>query len=307
MTEPDNGKGTDAARQQFLDYLSTHRLPVRDTEVRSAVETRLNFALIGHAPNSGRWFDPVDDLVIGVTLRGSGSRITRDAGRGKVEFACISGGIVATPPGCPSYWRFDGSPDVLYLSVSASVLPSLIGGDGDHEKLTARLGRYPIFDELIAILAKRLWRVASREEERFPESLVLNGVGTILDLLQGATEAQFDQVQKKTSPLSPAQLRKVNEMMERPGSRVTVGELAREINLSPDHFTRAFKLATGQTPYRMASEIRIGEAKRLLLESSQPITQIAFDLGFSSSAHFSNRFRTLTGMSPSRWRHIQQS
>lgn len=302
MAAAENEKGKDAVDARFLDYLSSRRLPVRGAEIHSSAEAGLNMALIGHAPNSGRWFDPVDDLVIGVTLRGSGSRITRDAGQGKVEFACISGGILATPPGRPSYWRFDGSPDVLYLSVSASALPALMGDDGDHERLTAGLGRYPSFDEVIANLARRLWEVAGHDDERFPASLARNGIGTILALLQGAAGAQVDQGSKKTSPLSPPQLRKVQALMARPGARVTVGDLAREVNLSSDHFMQAFKAATGHSPYRMASEMRIGEAKRLLLETSQSMTQIALELGFSSSAHFSNRFNELAGTSPTRWR-----
>lgn len=90
--------------------------------------------------------------------------------------------------------------------------------------------------------------------------------------------------------------------MARPGPRMTVSDLAREVNLSSDHFMQAFKAATGHSPYRMASEMRIGEAKRLLLETNRSMTQIALELGFSSSAHFSNRFSELAGMSPTRWR-----
>lgn len=298
----ETGEGKDAVDGRFLDYLSSRSLPVRGAEIHSSAEAGLSMALIGHAPNSGCWFDPIDDLVIGVTLRGSGSRITRDAGQGKVEFACISGGILATPPGRPSYWRFDGSPDVLYLSVSASALPALMGDGGDHERLTRDLGRYPSFDEVIANLARRLWEIAERDDERFPASLARNGIGTILALLQGTAGGQADQGPKKTSPLSPPQLRKVQVLMARPGPRVTVDDLAREVNLSSDHFMQAFKAATGHSPYRMASEMRIGEAKRLLLETNRTMTQIALDLGFSSSAHFSNRFNELAGMSPSRWR-----
>lgn len=306
MAEAGSSNGSDAAGQRFLDYLSAHRLPVCDAEIHSDVEPWLNLALIEHAPNSGRWFDPVDDLVIGVTRRGSGARITRDAGRGKVEFACLSGGIIATPPGRSSFWRFDGSPEVLYLSVSATALPILIGGDGDQDRFLAGLGRYPVFDSAIGVLANRLWKVKSGVDNQFPSSLAQNGIGTILALLQGASCAQADLGTRKTSALSQTKLRKVQALMAQPGARVTVSDLAREVSMSPDHFMRAFKVATGQSPYRMASEIRVGEAKRLLAETRLPLTQIALELGFSSSAHFSNRFAELTGVAPSLWRKTNQ-
>ena len=43
-------------------------------------------------------------------------------------------------------------------------------------------------------------------------------------------------------------------------------------------------------------------AKALLRESGLSITELALELGFSSPAHFSSRFRQLTGLTPSDWR-----
>jgi AraC family transcriptional regulator len=48
--------------------------------------------------------------------------------------------------------------------------------------------------------------------------------------------------------------------------------------------------------------MRIERAKDMLSYGSVPITGIALELGFGSSAHFATVFRKLTGTSPSIWR-----
>ncbi len=47
---------------------------------------------------------------------------------------------------------------------------------------------------------------------------------------------------------------------------------------------------------------RIAEAQRRLLDSDDPLTAVALDVGFSSLQHFSHQFRLTTGEAPSAWR-----
>jgi AraC family transcriptional regulator len=81
-----------------------------------------------------------------------------------------------------------------------------------------------------------------------------------------------------------------------------VSALAADLDLSVDHFIRAFKRQTGYSPHGLASHLSVEEAKLLLRETRRSITDIAMELGYSSPAHFSARFRQLAGMSPTEWR-----
>jgi AraC-like DNA-binding protein len=47
------------------------------------------------------------------------------------------------------------------------------------------------------------------------------------------------------------------------------------------------------------SALKLAEARKLLVETSLPVSTIAAELGFPSSQHFATRFRKLTGQSPS--------
>jgi AraC family transcriptional regulator len=78
--------------------------------------------------------------------------------------------------------------------------------------------------------------------------------------------------------------------------------LAQSVNLSPFHFLRIFKRETGVTPYRFLLQTRIRNAIEFLRDTSQPVTDIAFDVGFGDLSNFVNAFRREVGCSPREYR-----
>jgi len=83
---------------------------------------------------------------------------------------------------------------------------------------------------------------------------------------------------------------------------LTLAEMAAVADLSPFHFLRVFKAATGQTPYRFLTKVRVDRARRHLARSELSITEIAHLCGFASPARLTAAFRSETGMSPSGYR-----
>ncbi len=87
------------------------------------------------------------------------------------------------------------------------------------------------------------------------------------------------------------------------GDPPTLAQMAARVRLSPAHFTVAFKREVGQTPLEHLTLLRIEEgARRLADEPREAITEIALDLGFSTSQYFSFVFRRVKGCSPRQWR-----
>ena len=83
---------------------------------------------------------------------------------------------------------------------------------------------------------------------------------------------------------------------------ITVSKLASLGYVSLSGFNRRFKKETGITPIEYLIEIRIKHSKTMLIRKNIPVTEIAMRCGFGSSAHFSDCFRTRTGISPSEYR-----
>jgi AraC family transcriptional regulator len=78
--------------------------------------------------------------------------------------------------------------------------------------------------------------------------------------------------------------------------------LATLVRLSACHFARAFKASFGIMPSTYVMRERVKRAKNLMLETHDPISQIALDCGFADQAHLSKRFRLHVGDTPHHWR-----
>lgn len=83
---------------------------------------------------------------------------------------------------------------------------------------------------------------------------------------------------------------------------VRIEELAGLARLSTSHFSRAFKISFGETPYAFVIGKRLRRAQMLMLSTDEPLSRIALDCGLSDQAHLSNLFRKFMGTAPNAWR-----
>jgi AraC family transcriptional regulator len=100
--------------------------------------------------------------------------------------------------------------------------------------------------------------------------------------------------------LDQRRARRVMEFVEAYlGGPLTLTSLARSAALSPFHFARAFKRATGWAPHQFVTIRRVERARRLLLGTRDSVESIAAAVGFSNLSHFRRLFRAHTGILPS--------
>ncbi|SEH03163.1 AraC family transcriptional regulator [Nonomuraea solani] len=113
---------------------------------------------------------------------------------------------------------------------------------------------------------------------------------------------------RRTAPRTPtredARVRAAVAMMrERLADPVTLADIAGEVHLSVFHLVRVFKEATGVTPHRFLTRLRIEEAKRLLRDTDLAIAQVAPRCGFAGPGALSAAFLRHTGTRPSAYRN----
>ncbi|MDO3412236.1 AraC family transcriptional regulator [Saccharibacillus sp. CPCC 101409] len=77
-----------------------------------------------------------------------------------------------------------------------------------------------------------------------------------------------------------------------------VEELARLVNLGVSSLHRQFKEVTAMSPIQFQKQLRLQEARRLLLSESSDIASIAFRVGYESQSQFSREYSRLFGSSP---------
>jgi AraC family transcriptional regulator len=83
---------------------------------------------------------------------------------------------------------------------------------------------------------------------------------------------------------------------------LALSDLAAEACLSPFHFSRLFKEATGSSPQRYVTDRRVEAAKTALGSAENSLIDIALNQGFGSLDNFIRVFRKATGETPARYR-----
>jgi AraC family transcriptional regulator len=108
--------------------------------------------------------------------------------------------------------------------------------------------------------------------------------------------------------LGPAQRLRIEQaralLASSPANRWHIAGLARALGCSPFHLARQFRAATGETISRYVLRLRLAVALERLADGERNLAALALELGFTHHSHFSARFRTAFGITPSDAREI---
>ncbi|MEM7593741.1 MAG: AraC family transcriptional regulator [Cyanobacteria bacterium P01_A01_bin.83] len=85
---------------------------------------------------------------------------------------------------------------------------------------------------------------------------------------------------------------------------IKLSEIAELLDMSQYYFCRLFRESTGVSPYRYIIQQRIDRAKKLIENSKRPLSDIAFECGFSSQSQMTQHFRKLVGVTPKKYRDL---
>ena len=137
-----------------------------------------------------------------------------------------------------------------------------------------------------------------------PSEIYVQGIAQALaiHLVRAYGDDNLD-VPRRRGSLPAFKLQRVARLMEAGlADRFRLQALASEVGLSPFHFSRVFKQSTGYSPSEYFIQLKITEARRLLMETEKSIVEIAPDLGYSSPSHFSQVFKKAVGVRPREYR-----
>ncbi len=110
-----------------------------------------------------------------------------------------------------------------------------------------------------------------------------------------AADSDVSEVAREGDQRFDSLIRYINENLHK---NLTNEMLAQMYFAHPNHFIRAFKEKTGQTPARYIRIKKLEKAKWLIERTELSITEVAAEIGITDPAHFSRLFRDRYGMSP---------
>jgi two-component system response regulator YesN len=161
---------------------------------------------------------------------------------------------------------------------------------------------------LVSSLFQKEYYFGNREEmERDFEKKVFlcSNVDNIFQLLEAYCIRDLDEScsrinQKKIKPINQAKQYIQEHYME----PLTLEELGDVVGFSGSYFSTVFRKETGKTFLEYLTEIRIEEAKQILIETSLTIESVSQEIGMNDYKRFSKIFRKQTGITPKEYRNL---
>ena len=133
-----------------------------------------------------------------------------------------------------------------------------------------------------------------------------DGYAELCDVLMRGCIIEIAREYKKSGEIGPKEritaLRE--ELIAHPEKDRTLNEMAEFCGYSQSRFSALYKEFFGESPMKDLLNIRINKAKRLLIYSSMPISEIAEEVGFSTVFHFSKFFKKSVGITPTEYKKM---
>ncbi|MBD3321876.1 MAG: helix-turn-helix domain-containing protein [Chitinivibrionales bacterium] len=251
--------------------------------------SRAQIGVIGYITEKREWFTMAfDSFNFSIILQGNGS-FTMDGRRWKVSAPCV---LTQWPGVHVSYGPLPVWEE-LYFIYRKRYVPRLCEcGFAQREKPVWYLNN----DLELRQAIHRLGELFDRTGEYATADKIDRQCESII--LESLAGEQVD---------SPEESRKVIETIrllleQQCECRHNFNALALEHGYSPSNLRRYWNMYVGIAPHQYVLRARIQRACKLLLETAQPIKQIAADVGFEDTLYFYRRFKQLTGRTAGAYR-----
>lgn len=241
---------------------------------------------------------PVRDFLIVAYRRGNvDMRRTFDGRLSREQLG--PGDISLLTRAVETHWQWQENIEVLHLHLTRELVASVCEQmyDREIEQVTLR-DELRADDPLIHRLA--LMVAAEAESDAYGSRLLVESLGCQLavHLLRRHADVRFREYHAGGA-LSPAMLRQVETYVRaRLSEQMSLRDLAGSVALSPYHFARRFREATGTSPHDYVLTQRIDAAQRMLRRTQVPLRDVAAACGFSDQSHLTRVFRKRLGVTP---------
>jgi AraC family transcriptional regulator len=215
-----------------------------------------------------------------------------------------AGSILLVPAGSAAFWRWSGRKDSLHVYLQPSLVERVAAEAFDLDG--ARLSIPPLDGVQLPQLRAAMQAVN--------DELTAEGVGGSLAAESLANLLAVQLIRYVRSPrrldrrrdgaLPQGRLRAVVDYIESHlDSGPTLEQMAAIAQVSPYHFARQFKAATGLPPHQYVIARRVERAQQLLRQDGDAsLAEVAARAGFSDQSQFSRHFKRLLGVTPGQFR-----
>ena len=112
--------------------------------------------------------------------------------------------------------------------------------------------------------------------------------------------SQITLQQNQAEPSAVSRARKIIDLQSQ--DEVSLGQVAKLVNVSANYFSELFHKTTGIRFVDYVARVRVEKAKTMLSDSRARISEVAYDVGFKSLSQFNRAFKKFAGEAPTAYR-----
>lgn len=255
-----------------------------------------------HPPGEGNYYYR-DEHAICMSLSPRPVRLLQIQGSKTYDGLYGKGDVSITPAKMPFFVRWDREDHFLRICLTSRFLLSVA-----QEALTMNPDRIELLPEFKMrdrqIEAIGMMLLAELKQENLGGRLYIESLANVLAvhlLRQYAATKPVLPIYEGGLPQRQV-LQVLDYINDHLSQDIKLADLAALLDMSQFHFSHVFKRAIGTSPYQYLLQQRVERAKQLLKQPEQTIMDIALECGFNSHSHLSNKFRQMTGMTPTAYR-----
>lgn len=235
-----------------------------------------------------------DELMIGVIHAG-----VKSFRRGRSREYAAPGSLSVVNPGeMHTGERVDGR-ELVYAALyvpDAALSTMLARPDG-----ACSIVRQPIVDDhdIFRCLAAAHRLTMTGDDAAAAEEAMISGVSLLFE------RYGVSRLVHPEAGCPKAVDRAMEFFQARASDHISLEDASRASGVGLFHLIRLFQKHLGLTPYAYLTQVRIAKSRQLL-RLGEPVAQVALDVGFADQAHFTKRFKQLTGTTPALYARSMQ-
>lgn len=246
---------------------------------------------------------PFRDLVLGFHTGGAALRVQLD-GRW-LDGRTRPGTVTITPPGTPVTWDISGELQSCTLHLAPERFANLIREQAAEDLLRQIEFAFAAEDAVLSGALTGL--IGELREPTANGSLYVDALADAVSLHLLCRKRRIPDTSTNHGCLPRYTARRVIDRIESAiEAGVSLEELATLAGLSRTHFSRCFRASYGTSPHQYLKRRRLERAKWLLQATGKELAVIGTECGFASQSHFSDAFKSTTGITPRVFRDTSQ-
>jgi AraC family transcriptional regulator len=220
---------------------------------------------------------------------------------GSLERRELGGDVIwIVPPGVPHVIHFDRRASLIHLYLNETFFRSMVQDAPDNVQMSL-IPSLLVRDQFLVELAKSLYRETKIHADN---RLFMESIATVTAThLVRRYSSRNDSVPLYRGGLGPVREKRIRSYIaEHLNEELSLEQLARVAEMSPNYLISLFRQSIGMTPHKYIILQRLESARKLLVQSGLSLLEIAQRCGFQDQSQFTTSFRRQYGITPGQYK-----